>query len=172
MKFLGPIVKKIDAINGWMGKSASWLTFFLVIITVYDVVMRYIFRKGSVAIQEAEWHLFAMNFLLAAGWTLLNDGHVRVDLLYIRLGRRKKAWIDFIGSLAFCIPFCIMVIWAAIPFVLDSWSVWEGSSDPGGLPTFFILKTIMPLAFLLVLVQALSQAIKNIAIICGKEEKS
>ena len=85
------MVRVIDAMKGWIGNGVSWLTLLLVLITVYDVMMRYFFRAGSIAIQEAEWHLFAMNFMLAGGWTLLHGGHVRVDFLYTRFGKDKKA---------------------------------------------------------------------------------
>jgi TRAP-type mannitol/chloroaromatic compound transport system permease small subunit len=168
---LGPIVRTIDGVNGWIGKGISWLTLILVLVTVYDVVMRYVFHAGSVAIQEAEWHLFAMNFLIAGGWTLLNDGHVRVDLLYMRFSERAKAWIDLFGSLLFCIPYCLLIIWAAWPFVIDSWSIWEYSPDPGGLPARYVLKTVIPVGFLLIGIQAVSQAIKNFLVIAGKDEK-
>ena len=171
MKILKRIVQTIDSINGWTGRAISWLTLILVLVTVYDVVMRYLFRAGSVGIQEAEWHLFAMNFILAAGWTLLNDGHVRVDMLYMRLGQRAKSWIDLFGSLFFLIPYCILIIWAAWPFVFDSWSIGEGSPDPGGLPARYVLKTCIPLAFFLIGIQAFSQAIKNFLVITGEAEK-
>lgn len=171
MKALKRIVQTIDGINGWAGKAVSWLTLLLVLVTVYDVMMRYLFHAGSIAIQEAEWHLFGMNFLIAAGWTLLNEGHVRVDLLYTRLGRRAKSWVDLFGSIFFLVPYCILIIWAAWPFVVDSWTIGEGSPDPGGLPARYILKTCIPLAFLLLGVQAFSQAIKNFFVITGREEK-
>lgn len=91
MRILRTLVRVIDAMKGWIGNGVSWLTLLLVLITVYDVMMRYFFRAGSIAIQEAEWHLFAMNFMLAGGWTLLHGGHVRVDFLYTRFGKDKKA---------------------------------------------------------------------------------
>ena len=105
----------IDAVNRVFGQIAGWMAFALVLFTVYDVLMRYVFRAGSVAIQETEWHLFSANFLLAAGWTMLNNGHVRVDMIYQRFGPRTKASIDLVGSLLFCVPYCILIIWAAWP---------------------------------------------------------
>ena len=166
---LKAIIRKIDAINDRVGKWVGWLTLLLVLITVYDVIMRYFFRAGSVAIQEAEVHLFAMNFLLAAGWTYLNDGHVRVDILYLRFAPKIKALIDLLGSLLFCIPYCLLVIWAAGPFVMDSWAIREGSPNPGGLPATYVLKAVIPVAFFLIAVQAFSQAIKKIIFLTGKE---
>ena len=171
MSVLRPFVRVVDSINGWIGKGVSWFTLILVLITVYDVMMRYFFRAGSIAIQEAEWHLFAFNFMLAGAWTMLNDGHVRVDLLYHRFSQSRKAWVDFLGSLIFCIPYCLLIIWASWPFVADSWSIWEGSPDPGGLPALYILKTTIPITFLLIGFQAASQTVKNLFIILGKETK-
>lgn len=169
MKVTRTVIRTIDTINDWVGSGVKWLTLLLVLITVYDVLMRYVFRAGSIYIQESEWHLFAANFMLAAGWTLLNDGHVRVDLIYTLLDDKKKAWIDFLGSIVFLLPYCMLVIWAAWPFVVDSWSILEGSSDPGGLPARYLLKTVIPVAFLLLAIQAISQAVKNFLLIAGKE---
>ena len=166
------VVRTIDSINWWVGSGVKWLTLLLVLITTYDVLMRYVFRAGSIYIQESEWHLFAANFMLAAGWTLLNDGHVRVDLVYTRLSDKKKAWIDFLGSIVFLIPYCMLVIWAAWPFVSDSWSILEGSPDPGGLPALYLLKTVIPVSFFLLGIQAISQAVKNFFILTGKEGMS
>lgn len=169
MKEARTVVRTIDSINEWVGSGVKWLTLLLVLITVYDVLMRYVFRAGSIYIQESEWHLFAANFMLAAGWTLLNDGHVRVDLIYTRLSDKKKAWIDLFGSIVFLLPYCMLVIWAAWPFVADSWSILEGSPDPGGLPALYLLKTVIPVAFLLLGIQAISQAVKNFFILAGRE---
>jgi len=169
-KKLESIVCIIDGVNARIGKWVAWLTLLLVLITVYDVIMRYFFRAGSVAIQEIEIHLFAMNFLLAAGWTYLNDGHVRVDILYLRFGPKTKALIDLLGALLFCVPYCLLVIWAAGPFVMDSWAIREGSPNPGGLPATYVLKATIPLAFFLIAVQAISQAMKKIIFLTGKEK--
>jgi len=165
-------VRTVDRVNGFIGRAVSWFVPLLALITVYDVLMRYIFRATSIKFMDAETNLYILNFMLAAGWTLLNDGHVRVDLLYARLGQKKKAWINVFGSFGFCIPFCVLVIWTAWPFVLDSWHVMEGSPDPGGLPGVYLIKTAIPVTFFLVAMQAISQAIKNLFVIMGKEEKA
>jgi len=169
MKAARTIIRVIDNINGSVGNGVKWLTLLLVLITVYDVVMRYIFHAGSVYIQELEWHFFAANFMLAAGWTLLNKGHVRVDIFYARISDKKKAWIDFLGSIIFLLPYCMLVIWAAWPFIADSWSIGEGSSDPGGLPARYLLKTVIPVAFLLLGIQAISEVVKSFFIIVRGE---
>ena len=137
----------MDKISIRVGHVASWMTLILVLVTMYDVIMRYIFKAGSIWIQESEWHLFAANFMLAASWTLLRNGHVRVDLFYVKFSTKTKAWIDLIGSILFLLPFCILIVYSSIPFVFDSWAMLEGSSDPGGLPARYILKSVIPLTF-------------------------
>jgi TRAP-type mannitol/chloroaromatic compound transport system permease small subunit len=163
-------IRIIDAINGWVGKVVAWFTLVLVLITVYDVIMRYVFHAGSVAIMELEIHLFAGNFMLAAGWTLLVDGHVRVDLLYTRFNEKIKAWIDLLGTLFLCIPYCILAIWTALPFLAYSWSLREFSPNPGGLPAVYILKAVIPVTFFLIGIQAISLFMKKIYFLTGKGE--
>jgi TRAP-type mannitol/chloroaromatic compound transport system permease small subunit len=163
------ISRNIDRCSAAIGRVVSWFTLMLVLVTVYDVLMRYLFHAGSITIQEAEWHLFSANFLLAASWTLLLDGHVRVDFFHSRMTRRKKAWVDFLGGIFFLVPFCAVIVWASIPFVYDSWASLEGSSDPGGLPARYLLKTIIPVAYILMLFQGVSQIIKNFLILRGGE---
>jgi TRAP-type mannitol/chloroaromatic compound transport system permease small subunit len=162
----------IDRLTAAVGRAVSWLTVTLVLVTVYDVLMRYFFKAGSIAVQETEWHLFSAHFLLAAGWALLLNGHVRVDLLHARMKPRQKAWVDLLGGIFFLVPFCAVVAWASIPFVYDSWSSLEGSSDPGGLPARYILKTVIPVAYILLGIQGISQIIKNLLILRGGEAES
>ncbi len=160
----------MDKISIRVGHAASWMTLMLVLVTMYDVIMRYIFKAGSIWIQESEWHLFAANFMLAASWTLLRNGHVRVDLFYVKFSTKTKAWVDLIGSILFLLPFCILIVYSSIPFVFDSWAIWEGSSDPGGLPARYILKSIIPLTFILLALQGISEIIKNAAVIKKRGE--
>lgn len=166
------MINWIDALNQRLGRAVSWMTLMLVLITIYDIVMRYAFKSGSVWIQEAEWHLFAANFMLAGGWTLLRGGHVRVDLLYTRFSPRTRAAIDLAGTVLFLFPFCAVVIWASVPYVMDSWAMLEGSSDPGGLPGRFILKTIIPVTFVLIGLQGISMFVKNLHILTHNGNKS
>ncbi|WP_197281929.1 TRAP transporter small permease subunit [Dethiosulfatarculus sandiegensis] len=158
-------VRFIDAFSEKVGNAVSWLTLIMVLVTVYDVLMRYIFKAGSIWIQEAEWHLFAANFMLAGAWTLLHDGHVRVDIFYAKYKPTTRALVDIFGTLLFLLPYSVLVVWASIPFVHDSWAMLEGSSDPGGLPGRYILKTVIPVTFVFVGMQGLSEIIKNIQII-------
>lgn len=163
------VIGWIDAVNDWVGRAASWLTLLLVVVTTYDVVMRYLFRKSFVFIQEMEWHLFAIMFLIAAGYTHLKGDHVRVDIFYARMSPRKKAWVDLVFGLLFLFPTALLLIWTSIPFVSASVKVLEGSPDPGGIPARFLLKATLPLGFILIGLQGISETIKAIFVILGKE---
>lgn len=157
----------IDKVSDKIGYIVGWLTTLMVLIVFYDTVMRYVFRKGNVALQELEWHLFAVVFLVGAAYTLKEGGHVRVDIIFINLSKKAKAWIDFIGMFIFLIPFAVMVILSTKGFIMNSWAVREVSPDPGGLPARYILKAMIPLGFSLLIVQGLSEACKNFLIIMG-----
>lgn len=168
MKFIHTIVKGIDGLNSWVGQATAWLSTLLVLVVCYDVFTRYFLRKSSVAVQELEWHIFAVLFLVAAAYTLKVDGHVRVDVLYTRMSPTGKAWINLIGSLAFLIPFAILIIGTSKTFVSMSWAIQETSPDPGGLPYRYLLKAMIPLGFSLVLLQGLSLALRSFCTIIGR----
>ncbi len=167
MQMLEKFVNFVDGLSDKIGHLVGWMTTLMVLTVFYDTVMRYAFNKGNVALQELEWHLFAIVFLLGAAYTLKEKGHVRVDILYVRLSKKTKAWIDFIGVFIFLIPFSVMVILSTKGFIMNSWAIREISPDPGGLPARYILKTMIPLGFSLLIVQGLSEAAKNFMIIMG-----
>ena len=149
------------------GKLVSWLVLAMVLLVSYDVAMRYFFLSGSVALQEMEWHLFSLIFLLGAAYTLKHDDHVRLDILYESkfMNDERRAWINLLGSLFLLIPFCILIITTAWPFVYQSYIHLEGSPDPGGLPYRWILKASIPLGFTLLLLQGISDIVKNLNVI-------
>ncbi|MCD6268727.1 MAG: TRAP transporter small permease subunit [Deltaproteobacteria bacterium] len=171
MNFLKKISQLIDALNEKTGLFAAWLSTLMVLTVVYDVIMRYGFKKGNIAVQEMEWHLFAVVFLIGAAYSLKKDAHVRVDILYTKFSTKKKAWVDLLGTFIFLIPFSIMIIYSCRGFIESSWAVHEISPDPGGLPARYILKAVIPAGFVLLILQGISQAIKNLLIIVGKENK-
>lgn len=96
-----------------VGYVVSWLTSLMVLVVCYDVFTRYLLKASMVAVQELEWHLFAIVFLIGAAYTLKHDRHVRVDVLYMKFSKKTQAWIDLIGILIFLIPFSILVIWTS-----------------------------------------------------------
>ena len=158
---LRELARKIDAFQERFGRGVSWIMLLMVLVVFSDVVMRYALNKSSVFTQEFEWHLFGLVYLLGAGYTMLYDEHVRVDILYSRWPPRKKAWFDFACYLVFYYPSAIMVMVTAWPFVKNSYMALEGSPDPGGIPLRFLLKSVIIVGFALLTLQAISQSIKN-----------
>lgn len=170
MNALRRFANGIDKINEYVGRFVSWITALLVLVVFGDVVMRYVFQISFVFTQELEWHLFGFIFLIGAGYTLLHDGHVRVDIIYQKLGSKAQAWINLIGCLFFLFPGCFLVVFTSLGFVENSFAIFEGSPDPGGVPLRFILKSMIPLGFFLVWLQGLSLFIKSFLVITGREE--
>ncbi|BCR03257.1 C4-dicarboxylate ABC transporter substrate-binding protein [Desulfuromonas versatilis] len=168
MEIIKKIVGSIDFLNEKVGFLVSWLTTVLVVVVCYDVFTRYVLRSSSVAVQELEWHIFALVFLLGAAYTLKEDGHVRVDVFYSRCSPRGKALIDFIGGLVFLIPFSILIIWTSKQFVAMSWMIREISPDPGGLPARYLLKAAIPVGFVLVLLQGIAQTLRSLLTLIGR----
>ncbi len=155
---------RIDSVSEWSGRAVAWLVLFMVLLVCYDVVMRYFFQQGSVALQELEWHIFSLLFLLGAAYTLKHDDHVRVDVIYHSrwMNDRQRAWVDVLGGLLFLLPFCLLIIISSYPFVSNAYLFNETSPDPGGLPYRFLLKAGIPFGFLMILVQGLANVARGI----------
>ena len=169
MQMLAVLSRFIDRINDWVGRMVGWVTLGLVLVVFVDVVMRYLFRTSFVFTQEMEWHLFAFIFLIGSGYTLLQDAHVRVDILYQKLGGKGRAWINLLGVILFLMPGCLLVIITSWKFVLSAWSIMEGSPDPGGIPLRFLVKSCIPVGFSLLLLQGISLGIHSLLQIVGLE---
>jgi TRAP-type mannitol/chloroaromatic compound transport system permease small subunit len=169
MNALKSLSRWIDEINEQIGRLVAWVSLGLVLVIFSDVVMRYLFNTSYVFIQELEWHLFAFIFLIGAGYTLLHDGHVRVDIIYQRLGLKGRAWINLCGVLLFLIPGCAMVMITSWKFMLNSFLILEGSPDPGGIPLRFIVKGFIPAGFFLLIIQGVSLGIHSWLQIWGIE---
>ena len=154
----------LNELSEWTGKVVAWLVLILVLLVSYDVSMRYFFSSGSIALQEMEWHLFAVIFLIGAAYTFKHDDHVRLDLLYQSrfMNDYRRAWVNLLGGILMLIPFSCLVIYCAWPFVSLSFISLEGSPDPGGLPYRWILKATIPAGFVLLLLQGLGDILKNL----------
>ncbi|MCD6188508.1 MAG: TRAP transporter small permease subunit [Desulfuromusa sp.] len=168
MKFISLIVRLIDRLNTKVGYAISWLSTLLVLVVCYDVFTRYFLRKSSVGVQELEWHIFAVLFLLGAAYTLKMDNHVRVDVIYTLLSPRGKAWINLLGGIVFLIPFSILILWASQGFISMSWAIQETSPDPGGLPYRYILKAMIPAGFSLILLQGIALILRSFCTVIGR----
>lgn len=162
--------RSIDRFSTAVGRGTAWLVLLMVLVGAGNAVARYAGRGLGVNLSsnawiELQWYLFSTVFLLGAAWTLAEDKHVRVDVLSARLGPRGRAWIDVLGTVTFLLPFCVFGVWVSLPTVQSSWSVLEGSPDPGGLPRYPV-KTLIPVAFALLGVQGVSQLIKGVRRLC------
>jgi TRAP-type mannitol/chloroaromatic compound transport system permease small subunit len=172
MEVLKSIANFIDALNDRIGRFVSWITTGLVAVVFVDVAMRYALNISFVFTQELEWHLFAFVFLMGAGYTLLYDGHVRVDIIYQRLSTKGQAWVNFVCCFVFLFPGAFLVIYTSLDFVANSFAVMEGSPDPGGIPFRFLLKACIPVGFSLFALQGVSLMINSLLIITGHADEA
>jgi TRAP-type mannitol/chloroaromatic compound transport system permease small subunit len=182
MRLLLKVAQRIDAVTETVGLLANWVVIFTIAVGFYNVVARYVGRfigmqLSSNAFIELQWYLFSIMFFLGFPYILKHGANVRVDFLYSTWNEQRRAWVDLLGTLLFLIPFCILGIWVTFNPVLLSWGLlpdgswgqWEVSSDAGGLPRAPI-KTMIIVAFMLLLFQSISQAIKYLAIVMGYGE--
>lgn len=150
----------IDELSKWAGALGAIATMALAILIVYDASMRYIFNEGSVALQELEWHLFDILFLLGLSYALKQNKHVRVDIFYDRFSPKFKEIVQIITMIFFVIPLGLLVAWFSWDFVLQSFMQGEMSPDPGGLCCRYIIKSFVIISFILLILQAISETIK------------
>lgn len=157
-----------DKINEWIGSYIVTSAVFLFILVIFvNVVMRYLFNTSFVFMAELEWHVFAFIFLMGAGFTLLHDGHVRVDIFYSLMDRKRQAFVNLAGVVFLLIPSCYVVLTTTIPWVIVAYEIGEVSIDPGGIPARFLLKATLPAGYLLMLFQGILLGIKSASILFG-----
>ena len=167
MAQLAGFVRTIDRLNDWIGRGVAWLTLAMVLVTFLVVVLRYVFSLGWVWMQESYVWLHGVVFMVGAGYTLLHNGHVRVDIFYRTNSRRYQAWVDIFGALALLLPFVIVSLFASLDYVIDSWQGLEESREAGGLPGLFLLKTVIWVFCVLVALQGLALAGRSALILSG-----
>jgi TRAP-type mannitol/chloroaromatic compound transport system permease small subunit len=163
------VINRLSGISGWL---AGWLCVLMILVVFIDVVARYAFASGTIAMQEMEWHLFAAMFLLGASYTMREDANVRVDVFYGRMNPRTKAAVDILGTVLFVIPMCTLILYSSYDFVSYSYQIQEVSVDPGGLPYRFAFKALLPIGYTLVLLQSLSVISRNARLLCGNEREN
>ena len=157
----------IDAANNFIGKAVSWLILAAVLISAINATTRKLFNVSSNAWLEAQWYLFSAVFLIAAGYTLLNSEHVKVDLLYSRYSRRTQLLVEIFGTLVFLMPFCLITIYLSWPIVESKIASGETSNNTGGL-VLWPVWLLIPIGFSLLTLQGVSELIKRIAILQGR----
>ncbi|MEM9772392.1 MAG: TRAP transporter small permease subunit [Cyanobacteria bacterium P01_D01_bin.73] len=166
------LARWIDRFTESLGQLTAWLISAMILVGTWNVVGRYLGRLigqnlTSNTLLEAQWYLFALVFMLGSAYTLKRNEHVRVDLLYKGWSKRRKAWVNLLGSLLFLIPFCCLVIYFSWGWTFNSWVVLENSPDPGGLPRYPI-KSLIIISFILLIFQGFSEAVKSLVIL-GEE---
>ncbi len=174
MRFWLQLSRAIDRLNEFLGRSVGWLTLAMVLIGSYNAVVRYLGsylgkNLSSNAYLELQWYLFSLVFLLGASYTYRRGAHVRVDIFYGALSERGRAWIDLVGTLVLMLPFTGYALWLAWPLVRNSWAVREVSPDPGGLARYPI-KSVILIAFALLVLQGISEVIRQVAVLRGLRE--
>ena len=166
MQVLLSISKLIDRCSTMLGSLMKWLILASVVISCVNAIARKVFDVGSNAFLEIQWYLFATSFLLAAGYTLLNNEHVRIDVISGRFSKRGQMWIDVMGFTLFLIPVCVAIIGLSMPVFLLAYQSGEVSANAGGL-ILWPIYMMLPLGFALLLLQAVSELIKRIAFLKG-----
>lgn len=162
--------KQLDRFSDLMGWIAGLLNLVMLVNVFYDAIARYFFNSGSIAMQEMEWHLFALVFLFGIAYALKEDGHVRVDILYDRFSPRWKAIINIAGAFLLLLPLSILVIEGSVWYVSEAFTSGEISGDPGGLTHRWLIKLAIPASFVFLIVSAVGFVLHNINIFRGLEE--
>lgn len=148
----------IDKSIKYLGYFTALVLALLVLLMVYDATLRYLFSGGSVALQELEWHLFDVVVILGIAYTLRENAHVRVDIFYADFSQKTKALVNMLSLLFFVLPFSALIVYIGLDFVAMSFAQNEASSDPGGLGYRFLVKSLLPLAFVFLSLQAFRDA--------------
>lgn len=167
MRKLAVLARACEATVDACGLVASWCSLAIVLVMAFNVLLRYAFSTGSVAMQELEWHLMAPIALLGMSYAILKDGHVRVDVMYARKSWRYQETINAISHLLVLVFAAIMIL-LSIPYVEQSYKIGEISPDPGGLTHRYLLKSLIPLGFILLGIQAVGAALRAILKLSGR----
>ena len=158
-----------DSVNRRIGRAVSWLALAMTVVVFATIVLSAAFRLGWVWMREAVTYMHGALFMAAAGYTLLNDEHVRIDVFYAKFSPRGKAWVNLLGFALLLAPVCVLIVWTSLPYVLDSWRVLESSDEASGLPALFVLKSFLILFPALMLLQGLSLALRSVLVLRGEE---
>jgi len=148
----------------FIGNILTVMLLLMILNVFYDVVMRYAFHNSSIAMQELEWHFFAIIILFGTSYSLKENAHVRVDFLYDKFSEKTQALINIVGTLLFLLPFTLLIIYGSYSYVMDSYSVNETSSDPGGLKYLWAIKAMIPVSFIVLFLEGINYIIQNVNI--------
>ena len=167
---LEKLEQKFDKFADYIGAITSIAIVLMILNVFYDVIMRYFFNTGDIAMQEMEWHLFSVVILFGMAYTLKEDGHVRVDIVYDNLAINKKAMINMIGAVIFIMPAAFLIGISSIDNAVEAFKSMEISGDPGGLHYRWIVKALIPISFLLLIITNVGFFIKNLNLYLTQNE--
>lgn len=159
------MTKTIERLVAITGRVAAWGTLAMVLVMFAVVVLRYLFGAGSIAMQESVLYFHSIVFLLGAAWTLADDQHVRVDVFYRGFSETRRAWVDLAGTVLLLLPVAVLLLITSWKYVGDSWAVREVSREAGGLAYVYLLKTLIPVAAALLILQGISMVLRCVNVI-------
>ncbi len=162
-------IRRLESLAEFTGRAVSWATLLMVLITFAVVLLRYLLDTGWIAMQESITYLHALVFMLGAAYTLKYQGHVRVDIFYRKFSDKGRAWVNLLGTLVLLFPLMGFIFWVSWEYVLESWKVFEGSREAGGLPGVFLIKTLLLLLPLSLMLQGLALILRSLAILRGED---
>ena len=168
MDMIAAIARALDRLTDAVGRVVMWLAVLLVLAQLAVVVLRYGFSTSFIQLQEGVVYTHATLFMLGIAYTLLHEGHVRVDILYADMSPHRRAWFDLVGVVVAVIPFALLVLWTCWPFVAASWRIREGAIAYGGLPFQYLLKTLIPAMSVLLLIAAIDHLCRCVLTIAGR----
>jgi TRAP-type mannitol/chloroaromatic compound transport system permease small subunit len=170
MRALAAFVRLVDGLNRMIARAAAWLMLATVLICAGVALGRYLLGFGRIWLQELYVVCFAVGFMLTAAYAYAQDDHIRIEIFHQRMSPRAKAWIEILGCLLFLLPWLAVVAWSSLPFVRLSWLVREPSSQPGGLPGIYLVKSVLPLFAGLMALQALAVIGRNALLLLGRDD--
>jgi len=167
MTIIQKIAQFLGGLSEWSGKVVAWLALLLVLTEFSIVILRYFFNTGWIGMQEAVLYMHAILFLVGAAYTLKHDGHVRVDIFYRILSPRGRALVNLAGVVLLLVPVCGFIFYASWDYIWVAWERWETSTEPGGLPFVYLLKTFILLFAAMVILQGLAWVMGILAVLGG-----
>lgn len=169
MDGIAKFARSIDGLNEVIGKITAWSALGMVLVQFGIVLVNYLYSEGIIAVQESLTYMHSLLFLGAAGYTLLHNGHVRVDIIYSKMDEKKKAWVNLLGSIIILFPVLIIIGVYAFPFVSQSWQIMEGSIETSGLHIVYLLKSMILLFVVSTFLQGISISLHSILVLRGYE---
>ena len=154
-------MRGLEAISEWSGRLLAWFTLLMVVVTFVVVVLRYGFDLGWIALQESVLWMHGLVVMLGSAYTLRHEAHVRVDVFYRLFDARQQAVVNLLGTVLLLVPVCAFILWSSWGYVADSWALGESSREAGGLPALYLLKTVIPVAAVLLALEGIAMAARS-----------